>query len=262
MSIKIIGTGHILQKSVDEVRKAIEEEKPEIVAVELDRQRFNALESAGWDLNQDRDGFSWKGASFPVLFRRFLGKIQMELGEKLGVSAGSDMKAAVFAARSVNAKLALIDRDIELTMNHLLSVPFREKINLLALSPEVDVMNIDNIIDGENIDKIMDEMKTKVPGIYSALVDERDQYMAYMIAQLRHEHPDANIIAVVGAGHKRGIEKHLQILYEIDMQKIMTLRKTSPLQIIPLVFVVFVAYVLMRIWFSSHPVRKSLRMTR
>lgn len=249
MSIKIIGTGHILQKSVDEVRKAIEEEKPEIVAIELDSQRFNALESAGWDLNQDREGFSWKGASFPVLFRSFLGKIQRELGEKLGVSAGSDMKAAVVAARSTGAKLALIDRDIELTMNHLLSAPFREKINLLLLSPEIDITSIDHILDGENIVQIMDEMKAKVPGIYGALVDERDQYMAYMIAQLRHEHPDSNIIAVVGAGHRRGIEKHLQILYEIDMQKIMTPRKTSPLQIIPLVFVVFIAYVLMRIWF-------------
>ena len=249
MGIKIIGTGHILQKSVDEVRRAIGEERPDIVAIELDKTRYEALESANWDLNSSARESIWRGGSFPVLFRKILGKIQRELGEKLGISAGSDMKAAVFSAREIDAKLALIDRNIELTMNHLLAAPFREKINLLFLSPEIDIMNIDNIIEDENLDKIMNELKTKVPVVYDALVDERDQYMAYMLAQLRHQEPEANIIAVVGAGHKKGVEKYLQILYEIDMAKIMKPKKASTLQIIPLVFVVIVAYVLMKIWF-------------
>ena len=258
MSIKIIGTGHIFQKSVDEVKQVIEEEKPDIVAIELDKQRYEALESANWDLNSGGEELTWRGGSFPVLFRKFLGMIQKELGRKLGISAGSDMKAAVFSAREINATLALIDRNIELTMNHLLAAPFREKINLLLLSPEIDIMNIESIIEDKNLDKVMSELKNKVPGVYSALVDERDQYMAYMLAQLKHQNPESNIVAVVGAGHKRGIAKYLQVLYEIDMQKIMKPKKTSSLQIIPLIFVVFIAYILMKIWFSSHSVRRLL----
>lgn len=249
MTIKIIGTGHILQKSVDLVKETIEEERPDIVAIELDKQRYGALESANWDLNSGARESIWQWGSFPVLFRKFLGMIQKEMGEKLGISAGSDMKTAVFSARAIDAKLALIDRNIELTMNHLLAAPFREKINLLFMSPEIDIMNLDSIIEDENLDKIMNELKTNVPGVYSALVDERDQYMAYMLAQLKHQEPEASILAVVGAGHKRGVEKYLQMLYEIDMAKIMKPKKVHSFQIIPLVFVVVAAYILMKIWF-------------
>ena len=110
-------------------------------------------------------------------------------------------------------------------------------------------MNIESIVESENLNKIMDELKNSVPEIYNALVDERDRYMAYMIAQLQYKNPEANIIAVVGAGHKRGIQKYLQMLYEIDMQEIMKPKKVYSFQIIPLVFVVIAAYILMKIWF-------------
>ncbi len=260
MSIKIIGTGHIFQRSVDEVTAAIEQEQPDFVAIELDSERFNALESLNWDLNSGRNELRWNSFlhSPSALFREFLGMIQREMGEKLGIAAGSDMKAAVFAARKTGATLALIDRSISLTMNHLLASPFREKINLLLLSPEIDITRLDNLIEDENLDKVMNELKTKVPGIYGALVGERDQYMAYMLSQIQCQNPEKNIIAIVGAGHKQGINKYLQMLYEIDMQTLMKPKKVYSFQIIPLVFVVIIAYVLMKIWFLSHSIRRLL----
>ena len=38
--IRLVGTAHVSQKSVEEVRSAIEEFQPDIVGVELDRGRF------------------------------------------------------------------------------------------------------------------------------------------------------------------------------------------------------------------------------
>ncbi|MGB2674573.1 MAG: TraB/GumN family protein, partial [Methanoregula sp.] len=40
--LRIIGTAHVSQKSVDEVKAAIEEFRPDIVAIELDPARFLA----------------------------------------------------------------------------------------------------------------------------------------------------------------------------------------------------------------------------
>lgn len=37
--IRLVGTAHVSQKSVEEVRSAIEEFQPDIVGVELDRGR-------------------------------------------------------------------------------------------------------------------------------------------------------------------------------------------------------------------------------
>ncbi len=45
-NLTIIGTSHIAKQSLDEVKKAIEEEKPEIVALELDKKRLYALMQA------------------------------------------------------------------------------------------------------------------------------------------------------------------------------------------------------------------------
>jgi len=41
--IRLVGTAHVSAQSVEDVKKAIEEFQPNIVAVELDLGRFHAL---------------------------------------------------------------------------------------------------------------------------------------------------------------------------------------------------------------------------
>ena len=41
--IRIVGTAHVSAQSVEDVRKAIEEFQPNVVAVELDLARYHAL---------------------------------------------------------------------------------------------------------------------------------------------------------------------------------------------------------------------------
>ena len=45
-NLTIIGTSHIAKQSLDEVKDAIEGEKPDIIALELDKQRLYALMQA------------------------------------------------------------------------------------------------------------------------------------------------------------------------------------------------------------------------
>ncbi|MBU4202069.1 MAG: hypothetical protein KKB85_02840 [Candidatus Altiarchaeota archaeon] len=47
MNIKIVGTGHILERSVEGVREAVFDERPDIVALELCEKRFRVMESQG-----------------------------------------------------------------------------------------------------------------------------------------------------------------------------------------------------------------------
>ncbi len=42
-NIILIGTAHISKESVDEVKKVIEDNKPDIVAVELCQKRYDAI---------------------------------------------------------------------------------------------------------------------------------------------------------------------------------------------------------------------------
>lgn len=267
MVIRIIGTGHILSRSVEEVRTAISEDKPDMVAVELDLKRFHALEGVGFDPKSYQKRVSFKdlivslvgGGSFPVFLEGVLALIQKELGEKYGIYPGSDMCAAIVSAKNSGSRIALIDRDIEITMNRLMQIPLKEIIHLL-LSREGDLelvsrlldSNIEGILEKENLDIIMDRLKKELPSTYKVLVDERDQYMAYTLHRIQKGNLGAKILAVVGAGHKRGISEYLERIehgHRIDMQKILEIRPVSSVRVLFLLFMVFVAFILIKYGF-------------
>ena len=262
--IKIVGTGHILERSVRDVERFIEEERPDIIALELDTKRFKALEKSGWRLGFSEDDINFRallremvgGGSLPVLLERFLALIQRDLGRKFGVHPGSEMVAAIQSARASGRRIALIDRDIEITLNHIMSIPIKEKIRLftrssrdLRLVGDLLGTNIDGILREENIEKIMIELKKSLPALYSALVDERDRYMAHMLLRLQEKYPGESIMAIVGAGHEKGIKRYLKKTDFADMEKLTELRPVSKIHLIPLLFAIIFTYILMKLEF-------------
>lgn len=265
MVIKIIGTGHILSRSIGDVRKAIYGERPDFVAVELDLKRFKTLEDFKWDPASYQSRVSFRdlfaslmgGGSFPVFLEGLLALIQGGVGERYGIYPGADMCSAIVSAKNSGAKIVLIDRDIETTMNHFMRIPLREFIHLfLSRGDNLGVVfkllngNIEEILKKENLDIIMDKLKNGFPGTYGALIEERDQYMAYILYIMEKEHPDANILAVVGAGHKDGILEYLNRInndFRIDMQKILEIRPISSIRAFFLVFVVFIVFILIEL---------------
>lgn len=235
--IKIIGTGHVLQKSVNEVRDTISKIKPDFVAVELDKKRYEILKN-NFELNfEDISHYSARDLFSPAgLIQYLLACIQREFGKKLNVFPGSEMKEAILCAKEINANIVLIDRNIDVTMNRILNLPLNEKIKMLTLSPkmrkDINFNEINSILDPENLNKITNIMK-KFPKFYKGLVEERDMYMAMNLHSLQSRFPDANIVAVVGAGHKEGIEKFLNNFenkkMNVDINTINRIEKISPL---------------------------------
>src|SRR3989344_3598196 len=114
MEIKIIGTSHIAQQSIQEIKKALSEEQPDIVAVELDVERAVAL------FQKRRTRISLfqiptigvKGFLFATVGHA----LQQKLGKMVGVSPGSDMKTALELARKQKLQVALIDQPIKITL--------------------------------------------------------------------------------------------------------------------------------------------------
>ena len=51
--LKIIGTAHVSQESVEEVKDAIYEYQPDVVAIELDRGRYTKLKQEMMGIEQD-----------------------------------------------------------------------------------------------------------------------------------------------------------------------------------------------------------------
>src|SRR5208337_4367344 len=91
--IKIVGTAHVSQQSVDEVRLAIEEFRPDVVAIELDPARFSALKKQGRDPTVN-DVLAVSNFN-SLLVQWLLAYLQRKIGFDVGVEPGAEMKAAI-----------------------------------------------------------------------------------------------------------------------------------------------------------------------
>ncbi|MFB6312025.1 MAG: TraB/GumN family protein, partial [Salinirussus sp.] len=131
-SVTVIGTAHVSPESVDEVEAAIERERPDVVAVELDEARYRRLQGESPDDLDPRDVLSGNTV-FQFLAYWLLSYVQTRLGERFDVEPGADMLAAVRTAEDFGIDVALVDRDIQETIRRLWRrMRRREKLRLLA----------------------------------------------------------------------------------------------------------------------------------
>ncbi len=218
-NLKIIGTSHISKQSMLDLNIAFEEFRPDIITVELDKRRYFSLMST-------QNSSSAKGPSIlsvgisGYLFLS-LGKfLQKKLGSIVGIEPGSDMKEAINLAKNNNCELALIDRDIQLTLKSFSkNFSFRDKLSFFKdlflgwTSKRRINIDLTKVPKDEFIDKILDEIKIRYPGIYNSLIHERNVFMAKKLFVLMRNNPDKKILCVVGAGHKKGLEAYLKHLF-------------------------------------------------
>ena len=200
----ILGTAHVFEKSVIEVKEAIREEKPDIVALELDPVRLDALlhqDDRKPTLREMKD-FGFRNA----LLLLFMSYMQKKVSSETGIMAGREMVEAALEARSLGIPIVLIDRDLSLTIQNLMDkVGFKEKLNIFkdVLLPNEEEYSIDYAY--ENPVELIDQVKERYPFIYEVLVDERDRFMAENLKRIQKE----KVLAIVGAGHVSGIKKYL-----------------------------------------------------
>ncbi|MFQ6009913.1 MAG: TraB/GumN family protein [Candidatus Aenigmatarchaeota archaeon] len=203
----VIGTSHISPRSIENVRNTILKEKPGCVAIELCPERYRAL----------RSGYYRPSLRFG-LTHYVLAVIQQYLGKKTGVLPGSEMLVAADTGLSTGAKVILIDKDIREIMYEISRIGFVEKFRLFAkillsllFSPFSKKQRIDlsRVPPERIIEEAMRMMKRDMPSFYKILVEDRNRYMARWIKELSKKYD--KIVVVVGAGHRKGLEKMLKV---------------------------------------------------
>ena len=120
------------------------------------------------------------------------------------------MIGAIEAAEDLDIPIALIDRDINITLQRALNkMSFIDKIKflyaILVSDTDDEEIDIEDLKNPENLDDLLEMFKDEAPQIYEVLVHERDAYLAGSILRI----PEDKVIAVVGAGHQPGITKYL-----------------------------------------------------
>ncbi|MFB6101260.1 MAG: TraB/GumN family protein [Haloplanus sp.] len=113
--VRVVGTAHVSADSVREVEDAIETDRPDVVAVELDEGRYRQLQ--GETPDDIEPGDLLRGNTvFQFLAYWMLSYVQARLGEKFDITPGADMLAAVETAEDLGLDVALVDRDIQTTI--------------------------------------------------------------------------------------------------------------------------------------------------
>lgn len=216
-NIVLVGTAHVSKDSVDEVRSVIEEYKPDIVAVELCEKRYETLTNKDKWENTPITSLMKENRAYIILAQTFLASIQRRLGKEYGVEPGSEMIAAIDEAKKNNLKIALVDRDISITLKRAWrKMGFREKTRLawefmkaLVGYDEEEIENLDlkELMKEDVISAMMKEFGEIAPSVADVLIHERDEYISKKILD---ESKNGRVVAVVGAGHLNGIKDYLE----------------------------------------------------
>jgi len=210
-NLQIIGTSHVSKQSIVEVKEQIKEFKPNILALELDPQRFYSLISRKKRPLSVKDIKRMGLSGFTM---NLIGTwIEKKIGKTVGVSPGAEMKAAALIARKEKIKIALIDQDVRITLKKLSKrVTLKEKLTFLKellktviiRKPEIDI-DLKKVPDQKTIDLVVSKVKKKYPSVYITLVKERNVIMAKNLYKIMTKNKKERIIAIVGAGHKQEI---------------------------------------------------------
>ena len=196
MALEILGTSHIAEQSIKEIKNVVLTKRPDIIAVELDAQRVASL------LSGEKNKMSFSSA-FTIgikgyFFAKLVQFLQQKIGKTVGVIPGSEMKTAIELARKEKIQIALIDQPIAITLkNFSKAFTWREKFRFMGeilggiFMPRrqikrlgLDAIDLRKVPQEEVIEKMMNIMKERYPSVYKTIVEDRNKYMVRKLVKI------------------------------------------------------------------------------
>jgi len=215
-NLTIIGTSHISKKSIKEVKEAINNLSPDIIAIELDKRRLPALlekkKNKGKNSLPSISNIKYVGLQ-GYLFSLLGAWVEKKLGKITGVSPGDEMLTAYNLAKKQKIGLALVDQDIQITLKRFSkTLTWKEKWNFLVdltkavfgfKDKRVKAFDISGVPEDELVKELINLVKQRYPSIYKVLIYERNKVISKNLFILMQKHK--KIVAVLGAGHKKDV---------------------------------------------------------
>jgi len=206
--IILIGTGHVFDLT-SSINSVLDEKNPDLVCVELDSQRFNAIM-----IKRSRpEAFKESRKNLPFIYK-LLARFQDNMANEYGVNAGDEMLAAINYAQSRQIPIELIDMNAQKLFTKMWrTMPLFEKLRLL-LSGFGGLFVSKKRVEDElkkfqnDFDTYIEKIGENFPTIKKTLIDQRNEYMVKKLEQLNNDYK--TIAACMGDGHIPGISRLLE----------------------------------------------------
>jgi pheromone shutdown-related protein TraB len=227
--IYLLGTAHISQTSVEEVKELIDTVLPDSVCIELDKQRYESISNEKkWQDTKVLDIVKSKKAGM-FLVNIVLSNYQKKLAEQFNINPGAEMMKGIESAKKHNANLVLADRNIQTTFSRIWrysSLWEKAKIITSLLysiidSEEISEEELEELKSGDMLSSALSELGNSFKGINKYLLEERNEYLANKIKNAKGE----TVVAILGAAHVPGVKE--EIFKEQNMSELNSLPKKS-----------------------------------
>ena len=230
--IYVVGTAHVSAESVEDVKATVEAVGPDSICIELCAARHKALvQKDNWKKMDIFKVIKEKRALF-LLAQLILNSFYTRLGKQLKVQPGAEMIEGMRQADRIGAELVLADRDIEITLKRVWGylnlwnklVMVSQLMASFFVGGSIDSELVEEMKSKDQLENIMEAFTDSFPEVKKRLIDERDIYLSQKIRIA----PGKKIVAVVGAGHVKGIKEH--IINDIPLGPVMEI---PPKSVIP-----------------------------
>jgi pheromone shutdown-related protein TraB len=216
--LTLLGTAHVSRASAEKVRELLDGGRYDAVAVELCPSRYNSVVDPDALARMDLFSVIRRGRVYMVVASLALAAYQQRLADQFGIEPGEEQRMAIRQAREHHLPVLLIDREIGITLRRVsANLSWWRRLGLFAglvasmLSREqVDEEEIERLKEGDVLETTFAEFAQDRQDLYSPLIDERDRYMAARLREEIARDGHVRVLAVLGAGHLKGVAHYLQ----------------------------------------------------
>lgn len=226
--ITLLGTAHVSRASAEKVKELLATGEYEAVAVELCPSRYNSLVDPDSLARMDLFRVIREKKVLMVMASLALGAFQQRVAEQFDIEPGAEQREAIRAAHDSHRPVLLIDREIGVTLKRVAhNVPWWKRFVLFSgliasviSHEEVSEEEIERLKEGDILETTFAQFAAEQKDLYLPLIDERDQYMAARLLEEVQRDGHENVLAVIGAGHLKGIREYLEAGVEDPAEKI------------------------------------------
>jgi len=250
-TVRLFGTAHVSKASAEAVAREVADGDYDCIAVELCGGRHRALADPSALAKLDLLQVIRDGQAPMITATLALGAFQGRIAEKLGTEPGAEMRAAMDGAAARGVELALVDRDVGITLKRIYrNVPWWKRAYLFSgllasvlVPEELDEDGVERLKQDDLLEATFAQFATRAPAIYEPLVTERDRYMVARIEQLVAA-GSRRLLVVIGAAHLTGMATRLQARDPAPATTLEALSEVPPpsrwTQALPWLFALFI----------------------
>jgi pheromone shutdown-related protein TraB len=234
--ITLLGTAHVSRASADKVAELLSGEPSafDAVAVELCQSRFDAIMRPEALSRMDLFAVIRERRAYMVAASLALSAYQQRLADQFGIEPGAEQRAAIRLAQGRGLAVLLVDREVGITLRRTArGLGWWKRLNLFSgllagmLSREqVTEEEVERLKQGDVLETTFAEFADDRRDLYLPLIAERDRYMAARLRQEIAANGYRRVLAVVGAGHMRGIAEQLDTNSAPPAEEIAELERT------------------------------------